>query len=61
MKLIATMVAAAFAASAFAQDKPAATPAPSWHGGKPPAMAESTLHPFAPLDQKAQHVEDLWP
>ena len=48
MKLIATLVAAAFAASAFAQDKPAATPAPSWQGGKPPAMAESTLHPFAP-------------
>ena len=47
MKLIATLVAAAFAAPAFAQDKPAAE-APSWHGGKPPAMAESTLHPFAP-------------
>jgi glucose/arabinose dehydrogenase len=48
MKLIATLVAAAFAASAFAQDKPAAQPAPSWQAGKPPAMAESTLHPFAP-------------
>jgi glucose/arabinose dehydrogenase len=48
MKLIATLIAAAFAAPAFAQDKPAAQPAPSWHGGKPPAMAESTLHPFAP-------------
>ena len=48
MKLIATLVAAAFAAPAFAQDKPAATPAPSWQGGRPPAMAESTLHPFAP-------------
>src|SRR3954454_19475470 len=47
MKLVATLVAAAFAAPAFAQDKPAAE-APSWHGGKPPAMAESTLHPFAP-------------
>jgi glucose/arabinose dehydrogenase len=47
MKLIAILVAAAFAAPAFAQDKPAAE-TPSWHGGKPPAMAESTLHPFAP-------------
>src|SRR3954467_9515392 len=47
MKLVATLVAAAFAAPAFAQDKPAAE-APSWHAGKPPAMAESTLHPFAP-------------
>src|SRR5262247_554451 len=47
MKLTATLIAAAFAAPAFAQDKPAAE-APSWHGGKPPAMAESTLHPFAP-------------
>src|SRR4051812_24652549 len=48
MKLVAILVAAAFAAPAFAQDKPAAQPAPSWHGGKPPALAESTLHPFAP-------------
>src|SRR5262249_35280215 len=50
MKLVATLAAAAFAAPAFAQNKPAAepAPAPSWHGGKPPAMAESTLHPFAP-------------
>src|SRR6478736_8936641 len=47
MKLIATLVAAAFAAPAFAQTKPAAE-TPSWHGGKPPALAESTLHPFAP-------------
>src|ERR1044071_6601632 len=48
MKLVATLAAVAFAAPALAQDKPAAEPAPSWHGGKPPAMAESTLHPFAP-------------
>src|SRR5262245_40998816 len=48
MKLIPALVAAAFAASAFAQYKPAGTPAPSWHGGKPPGMAESTLQPFAP-------------
>jgi glucose/arabinose dehydrogenase len=48
MKLIATLIAAAFVAPAFAQNKPEATPAPSWQGGRPPAMAESTLHPFAP-------------
>ena len=48
MKLIATLVAAAFAAPAFAQNKPEATPAPSWQGGRPASMAESTLHPFAP-------------
>src|SRR3954470_19251129 len=46
--VIAFTVTAAFAVSALAQDKPAAQPAPSWHGGKPPALAESTLHPFAP-------------
>ena len=46
---------AAFAAAvlgaftvAQAQDKPAASPPPSWHQGKPPAQSESTLHPFAP-------------
>ncbi len=33
---------------AQAQDKPAAAPPPSWHQGKPPALGESTLHPFAP-------------
>src|SRR5262245_42313397 len=43
---LAVAVAAAFAVPALAQPKPAA--APSWHGGKPPAMSESTLHPFAP-------------
>ena len=48
MKSIAAFAAAAFAASAFAQDKPAAAPPPSWQQGKPAAMAESTLHPFAP-------------
>jgi glucose/arabinose dehydrogenase len=48
MKSIAAFVAAAFAASAFAQDKPAAAPPPSWQQGKPAAQAESTLHPFAP-------------
>src|SRR3954468_197232 len=46
--MLAAAVAAAFAGNALAQDKPAATPAPSWQQGKPPAMAESTLHPFAP-------------
>jgi len=48
MKSIAAFVAAAFAASAFAQDKPAAAPPPSWQQGKSAAQAESTLHPFAP-------------
>jgi glucose/arabinose dehydrogenase len=46
--IIAFTVTAAFAASALAQDKPAAQPAPSWQQGKPAAQAESTLHPFAP-------------
>jgi glucose/arabinose dehydrogenase len=45
---ISFAVAAAFSISALAQDKPAAAPPPSWQQGKPPAMAESTLHPFAP-------------
>jgi glucose/arabinose dehydrogenase len=45
LKPVAIAVAAAFTISALAQDKPAA---PSWQQGKPPAMAESTLHPFAP-------------
>jgi glucose/arabinose dehydrogenase len=44
---IAFALAAAFAAPALAQDKPAVTPPPSWQQGKPPGMAESTLHPFA--------------
>src|SRR5882672_5733990 len=46
--IIAFTVTTAFAVSALAQDKPAAAPAPSWQQGKPPALAESTLHPFAP-------------
>src|SRR3954466_11816077 len=45
---ISFAVAAAFSISALAQDKPAAAPAPSWQQGKPAALAESTLHPFAP-------------
>src|SRR5689334_18732464 len=32
----------------MAQNNPAAAPPPSWQQGKPAAMAESTLHPFAP-------------
>ncbi len=44
--VIALAVAAAFTVSAQAQDKPAP---PSWQQGKPPAAAESTLHPFAPI------------
>jgi glucose/arabinose dehydrogenase len=43
--LIAAAVAAAFAAPALAQDKPAAPPI--WHQGKPPAQAESKLAPHA--------------
>jgi glucose/arabinose dehydrogenase len=48
MKTLAIPVIAAFAVSAFAQDKPAASPPPSWQQGKPAALSESTLHPFAP-------------
>src|SRR5882762_2585836 len=44
---VAAAVMAVFTA-AQAQDKPAAAPPPSWHQGKPPALSESTLHPFAP-------------
>jgi len=43
---IAAAFAAFFAASAFSQDKPAASPPPSWQQGKPSALSESTLHPF---------------
>src|SRR5256885_6333782 len=47
---VAAVAAAAMAVFtvAQAQDKPAAAPPPSWQQGKPPAMGESTLHPFAP-------------
>jgi glucose/arabinose dehydrogenase len=41
--ILAAAVGAAFAASAYAQPKPA----PAWHQGKPPAMAESKLAPHA--------------
>src|ERR1700694_504122 len=40
---VAFAVAAAFSCAALAQ-----SPAPSWQQGKPAALAESTLHPFAP-------------
>src|SRR3989441_9860815 len=43
---VAAAVMAVFTV-AQAQDKPAAAP-PPWQQGKPPAMGESTLHPFAP-------------
>jgi glucose/arabinose dehydrogenase len=43
--VLAAAVLAAFTA-AQAQDKPAASPPPSWQQGKPPAAADSTLHPF---------------
>src|SRR5882724_748243 len=44
---VAAAVMAVFTV-AQAQDKPAAAPPPSWQQGKPPAMGESTLRPFAP-------------
>src|SRR5262245_1328444 len=44
---VTATVAAAFASAVLAQDKPAAPP-PSWQQGKPAALQESTLHPFAP-------------
>jgi len=47
-KTIAFAVAGLFTAAALAQDKPAAAPPPSWQGGRPASMSESTLHPFAP-------------
>src|SRR5207244_11616832 len=47
-RIVNLSVIAAFSFSAAAQDKPAAAPPPSWQQGKPPAMGESTLHPFAP-------------
>src|SRR5438105_7360680 len=43
---VAAAVMAVFTV-AQAQGQPAAAP-PSWQQGKPPAMGESTLHPFAP-------------
>src|SRR3954465_7427965 len=48
IRSIVFAVSAAFSAGALAQDKPAASPPPSWQQGKPAAMSESTLHPFAP-------------
>jgi glucose/arabinose dehydrogenase len=47
-RVVAAAIAAAFAVPVMAQDKPAAAPPPSWQQGKPPALSESTLHPFAP-------------
>jgi len=47
-RVVAAAIAAAFAVPVMAQDKPAAAPPPSWQQGKPAAMQESTLHPFAP-------------
>jgi glucose/arabinose dehydrogenase len=44
--VVALAVSTAFAASALAQAP--ASPPPSWQQGKPAALAESTLHPFAP-------------
>src|SRR6266850_7722749 len=50
------LVSAACAANA--QDKPAASPPPSWQQGKPPAMSESTLHPFA-IEMTGKAAKDL--
>src|ERR1051325_5662673 len=48
MRIVMVVCLAAFGV-AHAQNKPAeSTPPPSWHQGKPPALQESTLHPFAP-------------
>jgi len=47
-KSIIFAAAGLFSAAALAQDKPAAAPPPSWQQGKPAALQESTLHPFAP-------------
>jgi len=44
--LAVAAIAAAFAVPAFAQAP--ASPPPAWQQGKPSAMQESTLHPFAP-------------
>src|SRR4029077_21183077 len=43
---------------AQAQDKPAASPPPSWQQGKPQAMSESTLHPFA-IEVTGKEAQDL--
>jgi glucose/arabinose dehydrogenase len=55
---IAAALAAAFALPAFAQDKSAASPPPSWQQGKPAAMSESTLHPFA-IEVTGKSSKDL--
>ena len=55
--VLAAAVLAAFSA-AQAQDKPAAAPPPSWQQGKPPAMSESTLHPFA-IEMTGKPSKDL--
>ena len=54
---LAAAVLAAFT-SAQAQDKPAASPPPSWQQGKPSAMSESSLHPFA-IEMTGKPAKDL--
>jgi glucose/arabinose dehydrogenase len=60
---VAAAVLAAFAAHAqdkpaAAQEKPAASAPPSWQQGKPPALSESTLHPFA-IEMTGKAAKDL--
>jgi len=58
-KMRAAVAAALLAAfAAHAQDKPAASPPPSWQQGKPPALSESTLHPFA-IELTGKAAKDL--
>src|SRR5258708_5056464 len=47
-RVVAAAIAAAFAVPVMAQDKPAAAPPPSWQQGRPAAMQEAALPPFAP-------------
>jgi len=53
---LAVAIAAAFALPALAQQP--ASPPPSWQQGKPPAMSESTLHPFN-IEMTGKSSKDL--
>jgi len=54
---LAVAITAAFTV-AQAQDKPAASPPPSWQQGKSAAQAESTLHPFA-IEMTGKSAKEL--